>query len=311
MTEWNRWPRSARPMGVGICLPIAEPHAADDRPLRYREIVTAARAAEELGFDSVWFEDHFLFRRPDGEEFGAWSPWITAGAIAEATERVQIGFVVSCVNWFNPGMVARMTETLDEISDGRFVLGIGAGWNQPEFDIFAYPFDHRASRFEDAIVILNQLLRTGASNHEGRFYQTRDAVSRPRGPRSESGGPPILVGTSGERMLNLTARYADAWNTAWHPTAEAATEKLSLLTAACERAGRDPATMTTTVGVNIELEGTASKRGNSLTGSAEEIAAELGRFRAAGFDHLIAGVSPCTPENLASFADIVALSEGS
>jgi alkanesulfonate monooxygenase SsuD/methylene tetrahydromethanopterin reductase-like flavin-dependent oxidoreductase (luciferase family) len=305
MTNWNRWPASGRQFGVGICLPIAEPHSASDQPLRYDEIVTAAQAAEANGFDSVWFEDHFLFRTDTGEEFGAWSPWIVAGAIAQATSRVQIGLVVSCVNWFNPGMVARMTETLEEVSNGRFVLGIGAGWNKPEFDIFDYPYDHRVTRFEEAITILDELLRTGRSNFTGQFSSTNDAVSRPRGPRAASGGPPILVGTSGERMLGLTAKYADAWNTAWHPTVETAQAKLDLLHTALAREGRDPATMVTTVGVNVQLDGTESKRGNFLTGTDREIADGLRQFRDAGFDHLIAGLSPCTPENLTRFAGVI------
>ncbi len=309
MTEWNRWPSGGRSMGIGICLPIAEVHGESDDPLRYTEIVAAAQAAEANGFDSVWFEDHFLFRTETNEEFGAWNPWIVAAAIAQATSTVQIGMVVSCVNWFNPGMVARMTETLDEVSGGRFVLGIGAGWNKPEFDIFGYPYDHRASRFEEAIVILDDLLRRGTSDFKGTFSETNNAVSRPRGPRAGTGGPPILVGTSGERMLGLTAKYADAWNTAWHPTAEAATEKLAPVEAALAAAGRDSSTLIKTVGVNIELPGTTCKRGKPLGGSNEEIAAELVRFREAGFDHLIAGVSPCTPDNLAAFAGVVGLME--
>src|SRR5690606_12996029 len=123
---------------------------------------------------------------------------------------LKLGTLVVCTAFRNPALLAKMAETVDEISDGRLILGLGAGNTEAEFDAFGYPFDHRASRFEEAIQIIHGLLRSGRSSLDGTWYQTRDAINRPRGPRQD--GAPIMVGTTGPRMLGLTARYADSWN---------------------------------------------------------------------------------------------------
>jgi alkanesulfonate monooxygenase SsuD/methylene tetrahydromethanopterin reductase-like flavin-dependent oxidoreductase (luciferase family) len=297
-------------MGVGLMLPIAEKSSFGDSPVRFADMLAMAQAAEAAGLDAIWLADHFLFRPPvaaEGDEFGLWEAWTAAAALAQGTSTIQIGLLVTCLGWRNPGIVARMTETIEEISGGRFILGVGAGWHEPEYDAYGFPFDHRASRFEDAITIVDGLLRTGRSTHPGQFFSTRDAISQPRGPRTEQGGPPILVGTGGERMLRLTATYADAWNTVWHANADAAVEKIAHLEAACADVGRDPATIVKTAGGNIALDGYSGKRANPIQGTHEEIAAELGRFRDLGFKHFVAGTDPCTVDSIGELAEIVAL----
>jgi alkanesulfonate monooxygenase SsuD/methylene tetrahydromethanopterin reductase-like flavin-dependent oxidoreductase (luciferase family) len=204
-------------------------------------------------------------------------------------------------------MVARMTETLDEISGGRFILGTGAGWHEPEYEAYGFPFDHRVGRFEDAITIISALLRTGHADHDGRFFQAKNAISRPKGPLGAAGGPPILVGTSGPRMLRITAQYADAWNTVWHKDASEAVPNLQAIDAACAEVGRDPDTLVRTAGGNIARPGYTGARGNAATGNDDQIAEGIAAFRELGFRHFVAGIDPCTPQSLEAFANVIQL----
>jgi alkanesulfonate monooxygenase SsuD/methylene tetrahydromethanopterin reductase-like flavin-dependent oxidoreductase (luciferase family) len=309
MTTWNRWPPCKRPIGVGIMVPIAE-RGAFGGPVRFSDMLEMARMAEWHGFDSIWLADHFLFRppvAPEGEEYGLWEAWTAAAALAQATTKIQIGLLVTCLGWRNPGIVARMTETIDEISNGRFILGVGAGWHEPEYDAYGFPFDHRASRFDDAITILDGLVRTGRSTHDGKFFSTDDAISQPRGPRAAQGGAPILVGTGGERMLQLTAKYADAWNTVWHSEPSAAKEAMDKLDSACATVGRDPSTIVRTVGGNIALTGYTGSRANPITGGPEVIADRIDQFRELGFRHFVGGIDPCTPDSIAEFRAVLGI----
>lgn len=307
MTTWNRWPASPRTMGIGIMVPIGE-RGAFGGPVRFADMVEMAQTAESCGLDAIWLADHFLFRppvAPDGEEYGLWEAWMAAAALAQATSRIQIGLLVTCLGWRNPGIVARMTETIEEISNGRFILGVGAGWHEPEYTAYGLPFDHRVSRFEDAITILNGLLRDGRVDHAGRFFSAVDAISQPRGPRAGQGGPPILVGSSSPRMLGLVATYADAWNTVWHSDPEATRADLTALEKACADAGRDPGSIIKTAGGNIALTNYTKSRGNPITGAPAEIAERLAGFRDLGFSHFVAGIDPCTPASIEEFRAVV------
>ena len=134
-------------------------------------------------------------------------------AIAAATSRIELGPLVACTNFHNPALLAKQAATIDEISGGRFVLGLGAGWNETEFRAFGFPFDHRIGRFEEAFTIIRTLLREGAIDFDGRWYQARDCELLPRGPRPA--GPPLMIGSSGPRMLRATMPHADSWN-AWY-----------------------------------------------------------------------------------------------
>ena len=303
----GRWPASKRKMGIGFMLPITERSAFGDR-LRFSNMLEMAQTAEAAGYDTVWLADHFFFRAPiapEGEEFGQWEAWTAAAALAQGTSKINIGLLVSCIGWRNPGLVAAMTETIDEISGGRFILGVGAGWHQPEYDAFGFPFDHRVSRFEDAISILDQLLRSGSANHDGTYFQAKDAPNRQRGPLGVTGGAPILVGTSGERMLRLTATYADAWNTCWHKSADDALPSLRSLEVACAEVGRDPETIVKTAGGNIARTGYTGFRGNAFEGDDDQIAEHMATFRDLGFRHFVAGIDPTTPASLEAFARVI------
>ena len=180
---------------------------------RWSDIRELARLGEEVGFDSLWVCDHLINHWPDGSSRGAWECWSDLAALAAVTERGELGTLVVCTAFREPSLLAKMADTIEEISGGRLILGIGAGWNEAEFRAFGYSFAHRVSRFEEALTIISGLLRDGHCDFQGEYYQVRDCELRPRGPRPE--GPPILIGSNAPRMLGLLVRHGDAWNT-WY-----------------------------------------------------------------------------------------------
>lgn len=259
----------------------------------YRDVRAMAQAAEAAGLDSFWVADHFIARMPNQVEIGQWESLTMLSALAAVTTRITLGPMVAATSFRNPALTAKMADTLDEISDGRFILGLGAGWHKPEYTAFGYPFDHLASRFEEALQIIAPLLREGHVDFSGQYYSARDAVLRPRGPSPK--GAPILIGARQPRMLRLVARYADAWNTAWHTQAETVAERLATMRQACEAEGRDPATLELTAGAMLRL-GThgepAPEQRQYITGSNQEIADRLRGFIEVGIQHLILVIEP-------------------
>jgi alkanesulfonate monooxygenase SsuD/methylene tetrahydromethanopterin reductase-like flavin-dependent oxidoreductase (luciferase family) len=197
---------------------------------RYSAIRDKAVRAEDAGYDSIWIYDHLLYRmEADESTVGIWEGWTVMAALAEATSRVEIGSLVLCNQFRNPAILAKMAHTFDEISEGRLILGIGAGWNRAEFDAFGMPFDHRVSRLEEALQILRPLLTEGAVDFEGDYYSARDCEITPRSPRSAI---PLMVGAFGPRTMRLAARYGDMWNTAYYATPGDAQEQISMYHAA-------------------------------------------------------------------------------
>ena len=292
-------------MKIGVVAPIAAEDAGSAAVPRYSEIRAFARQAEEAGFDAVWIYDHLLYRYPDAPTEGVWESWTLLSALAEATTRVELGALVMCVPFRNPAVLAKMAVTLDEVSNGRFILGLGAGWHQPEFDAFGVPFDHKVDRFEEAIQIIAPLLREGRVDFAGAHYKATNCEILPPGPRR--GGPPILVGTSGPRMLRLTARYADQWNACWLGRVEALAAPRAALEAACAAEGRDPATMAVTVGVIVDYEAATADPAKALIGSPEEIAAALGEYERAGVAQVICSLRPTTAAALSRLTEALAL----
>ncbi|HEY7357722.1 MAG TPA: LLM class flavin-dependent oxidoreductase, partial [Ktedonobacterales bacterium] len=203
-----------RRMKLGL-IPSIDEGDFNGQTARFSEIRDTAVAAEQAGFDSLWLADHLIFRFPNRDEQGCWEVFTFLSALAAVTSRVQLGPLVACTAFRNPALIAKMADSIDEISNGRFILGLGAGWHEPEYRAFGYPFDHRVARFEEALTIITSLLRTGHVDFEGTYTSARDCELRPRGPRAE--GPPILIGTTGKRMLELTARHADQWNVWFSP----------------------------------------------------------------------------------------------
>src|SRR4029079_12024296 len=192
--RWAMLPRtSGPPLGVGVPLPDAERH------VRWPEYRAMARAAEAVGFDSIWVGDHLLYRYADGSTRGPWEAWTTLAGLAEATERIALGRLVAATAFHAPAMLAKLAGTVDEISGGRLILGLGAGWNDTEFQAYGFPYDQRVSRFEEAFTIIRTLLPHGRLDFDGRLLQARDCELLPKPARA--GGPPILIGSNGDRML--------------------------------------------------------------------------------------------------------------
>ncbi len=304
-TQLGRFQTTNRKMGIGIMMPTSDDSAFGRTP-RFSDLVAIALKAEELGFDSLWVPDHFVYRYPGVDQvFGVWEAWTLLAGLAARTSKIALSIFVTGLVFRNPGVVAKSAEMLDEISDGRFILGLGAGSRLPDFDMLGLPFDHRASKSEDAIKIISALLRDGHADEQGHFFQANDAYNLPRGPRASEGGPPILIGTRGPRMLKLTAQYADAWNGDWHRSAETVRPLLDEVDAACIEVGRDPATLIRTAGSNFALPGAHDARPNPVTGEIEQMAATIAGFRDLGIQHYIAGIDPCTPESLETFARVL------
>lgn len=306
----GRWPESKRPMSFGIMLPVGEGSTFGDPAPTFAEMLEMVRAADAAGFEFAWLADHFHVPPAPGfdRERHTWEAMAMMAGLAAATRdlAIQYGPLVACTSFRSPGTLANMAEAIDEISGGKFVLGLGAGWHKPEYDAYGYPFDHRVSRFEEAITIIASLLREGRSTFSGTYYQTREAELKPRGPRAASGGAPIMVGSSGDRMLGILAKHADAWNTSWLHELDDIKPLIAKMEAAMEKAGRDPQTVVRTIGTNIGLDGATGRRGAMLTGSEDEITARILEIRELGFAHMIVGLDPCTPETLARFGEIIA-----
>ena len=290
-------------MKIGVIVPAAASDSDGGRP-SWPAIRSFARSAEAHGLDSVWMFDHFFHKPSSGPIAGQLEAWTVVSALAAATERVEIGTLVLCSSFRSPTLVAKMAATADEISGGRLILGLGAGWHDAEYDAFGFPKDHRVERFEEALQVIVPLVRGETVTFEGDYVTTRDAVLEPPPSRDI----PILVAAFGPRMLGLTARYADAWNTAWFGAPdERLRERLEALDAALAAEGRDPATLERTIGIEVrdlELVPPAEEDGEdrAFEGSVDELAEALAAYDELGIGHLIVVLQPMTEASLERLA---------
>ena len=295
-------------MKVGLLVYTAN-ETQTNTPRRYEAIRSIVRQAEAGGFDSVWLADHFLYRDAGEPTIGVWECWTVLAALAEATRQIEIGTLVACNSFRNPAILAKMATTADEVSQGRLILGIGAGWNEPEYRAFGVPFDHRVDRLEEALQILVPLLRDGHVDFAGKYYQARDCDDVPRGPRPA--GPPLLVGGEGPRMLRLAARYADIWNIGYMGQPETLAEPLARIEAACRDVGRDPATLGVAPLIGLWFpEFRPDKPAfleHSLTGTACEIAGAIRGYARLGVPHIMFQCWPYTEQVLERLTEAVQL----
>ncbi len=302
-------PRPGRPLKVGFQLPEVE------REVRWPEILELARLGEAIGFDSVWVGDHLLYRSEALGARGPWEAWTTLAGLAAATSRITLGPLVACTSFHNPAMLAKMAATVDEISGGRLVLGLGAGWNETEYRAFGFPFDRRISRFEEAFTIVRTLLREGSIDFKGEFYEARDCELLPRPARP--GGPPLMVGSIGERMLAITVPHVDAWNVWYNDTGnqpQGVPPLRARVDDACRVAGRDPADVERTVAVLVRMPGGAGRAQGDATavvppveGPPEVIAETLRAFAREGIDHVQLVVDPISTASLEALAPVLEL----
>ena len=293
-------------MRIGLQLPEVERH-----DVTWPEYLAMARAAEASGFDSIWLGDHLLYRGEGEEERGPWEAWTLLGALAAVTERVDVGPLVACTAFHPPGLIAKMAATVTEIAGGRFVLGLGAGWNEGEFRAFGLPYDHRVSRFEEAFTVIRGLLSGERVTLHGRFVQADDAVLLPPPPAR----PRLMVGSNGPRMLAATLPHVDGWNT-WYADYGNVPERFAELndriTAAAQDAGRDPGEIERSACVLVALDGSAGERASTpatapLEGSADRIAAGLRELSEAGADEVIVVLDPITAHSIRELGELLGL----
>ena len=287
---------------VGVQLPEVE------RRVDWPELLAMARTAEDVGLDSIWLGDHLLYDLPGGVTRGPWEAWTSLAALAAVTSRVELGPFVASTSFHAPAMLAKMAATVDAISGGRLVLGLGAGWNEREYTAFGFPFDHRISRFEEAFTIIRSLVRDGRIDFSGRYYAVTDCVLDPMPVRP--GGPPVMLGSTGPRMMQIALPHVDLWNTWWSDYANSPTEFARLkqrVDAAASDAGRAPGEVGATAAVYVQLAGgTGRVMGDSdyastvtpVRGEAGAIAEHLHAMSEAGAVHVQLVLDPITVDGV-------------
>ena len=290
-------------MRIGVVVPMAASDGPGQMPT-WPQLRAFGQHAEAVGLHSVWVCDHLQSGPPDE---GIHEGWTILAALASSTSRVELGQLVTCTSFRHPALLAKMATTADAVSGGRLILGLGAGWYDAEYQAFGYPTDHRVGRFEEAIAIIAPLVRGERVTLAGRYYQVRDAVLRPPPDRRI----PMLVAAEGRRMLRLTARYADAWNTAWFGLPDDLLQRrLAELNAALEAEGRDPDTLRRTAGMEVrDPQATApgGDLGEGFGGSVDQLARAIDAYQQLGFDDLIVQLEPKTTRSLDRLAEALEL----
>jgi alkanesulfonate monooxygenase SsuD/methylene tetrahydromethanopterin reductase-like flavin-dependent oxidoreductase (luciferase family) len=292
---------------IGVQLPEVEYEIA------FADLTAMARLAEQVGFDSIWLGDHLLYDLPVGSR-GPWEVWTTLAALATATTRIELGPLVASTSFHAPAMLAKMAATVDAIAEGRLVLGLGAGWNRREYTAFGFPYDRRVDRFEEAFTIIRTLLREGAIDFHGTYYDVTECVLHPRSPRAT--GPPLMVGSVAPRMQSITLPHVDAWNVWWSDygnTAEGFAEVEQTVDRRLTDIGR-LGHVEATCAVYVKLPGgTGRQMGDypssaaPVEGSPADIADQLRSFAAAGAAAVQLVVDPIVPASIEWLGDVLAL----
>jgi alkanesulfonate monooxygenase SsuD/methylene tetrahydromethanopterin reductase-like flavin-dependent oxidoreductase (luciferase family) len=276
------------------------------------EMVAMARAAENVGFDSIWLGDHLLYDLPDGSR-GPWEVWTALAGLASVTERVELGPFVASTSFHAPAMLAKSAATVDAISGGRLILGLGAGWNQREYTAYGFPYDKRVARFEEAFTIIRELVRTGRSDFHGVYYDVADCVLDPRPLRP--GGPPLMLGSVSPRMMRIGLPHVDAWNVWWSDyrnDVDGFAAVRARVEDALVEAGRAPGEVEATAAVFVHLPGGAGR----LAGETNEdptirpvplsdLAEHLRAMAGAGAAHLQLVLDPITVQSIDAVGEIV------
>ncbi|GAA2656193.1 TIGR03619 family F420-dependent LLM class oxidoreductase [Paractinoplanes durhamensis] len=273
-----------------------------ERRVDWPELVAMAQAAEGVGFDSLWVGDHLLYDMPDGTVRGPWEAWTSLAGLAAVTSRIELGPLVAATAFHNPAMLAKQAATVDAISGGRLIVGLGAGWNEREFSAYGLPYDHRVGRFEEAFTIVRSLLRDGHVDFRGQYHQAVDCTLDP--PPVRPGGPPLLLGSTGPRMLSIALPHVDAWNIWWFnygntPEGFAAVRKQ--VEEAAVAAGRAPGEVSATAATMIRLPGGVGRpRGKTppIEGTPSDIAEHITALAQAGAEHVQIVVDPITVESI-------------
>ena len=298
-----------RPLRIGIQLPEVE------REVRWAEYVDLARTAEEVGFDSIWLGDNLMYRGENGHELGPWEVWTMLAALAGATERVTLGPLVACTAFHPPAVLAKMAATVDEISGGRLVLGLGAGWNETEFRSFGLPYDQRVARFAEAFAVIAPLVRGERATLAGQFSSVDEAVLLPASARATERPLPLMIGSTGERMLELTLGTVEMWNT-WFTEFGNTPEGFAVLnrrvSAIAERVGRPAAEIDRSACVLVVVDPASRERRvpegcTPLAGDPATVAAAMHAYASAGADEVILVANPIDHESIRALGRALAL----
>ena len=282
-------------MRVGVTVPMSYGETADGRAATFAETREYATIAEQAGLDSIWVFDHLLFRFPPEPDEGPHEAWTTLSALAPVVPRVELGALVMCSSFRPAGLMAKQAATLDDLSGGRLVLGLGSGWHEPEYDAFGLPFDHRVGRFAEDLEVIARLLRGETVDLAGEWRTYRGAVLLPPPARRT----PILVASKGERMLRLTATWADAWNTAWFGRVEDRLRaRVRDLDEACATTGRDPGSIRRTVGIRLHPAGEGADDPSGTDTDADGLADFFDELEDLGFADAIIWSLAKTPATI-------------
>jgi alkanesulfonate monooxygenase SsuD/methylene tetrahydromethanopterin reductase-like flavin-dependent oxidoreductase (luciferase family) len=265
------------------------------------------------GFDSVWVGDHLVYDLPDGADRGPHEAWTTMAAIAAVTERVEIGPLVASTAFHAPAMLAKLAATIDAISQGRLILGVGAGWNRREFDAYGFPYDRRVSRFAEALTIIEKLLREGRTTFHGEFYDVDDCVLDP--PPVRDGGPPIMLGSNSPRMLSIGLPVVDAWNV-WWSIYDNSVDRFAAVKAEVDAAMPEGRQVAATAAVMVTLSGGRGRvmgetyDARVATVTPDDLGDHVASLAAAGATHLQLVLDPITAESIDTVGEVLADLDG-
>jgi alkanesulfonate monooxygenase SsuD/methylene tetrahydromethanopterin reductase-like flavin-dependent oxidoreductase (luciferase family) len=289
---------------IGIVAPVYQT-GAERRTVRWPEIRDIAVRAEAIGFDAVWVPDELVWFLEGEPPVGVWEGVSMMGALAAVTSRVKLGSWVMSALHRNPGIIAKVVETLDEISGGRFVFGLGAGHAWPgQAHAFGLPEDKVFDRFDEALQVIVPLLREGRANFEGNYHAARELPQNPRGPRP--GRIPLMIGGNGPKGQRAAVRSADIWSGWTDKHVDEAYGRIPTLEAICAEEGRDPKSIGRSIGVGVRPLPDAQKRDDILTGTAEEIAGKIRSYGEAGYTQVELQFGPPTVEALEALAPVLA-----
>jgi probable F420-dependent oxidoreductase len=241
-------------MRIGLALPQYDYSVAGESPLHWETVAEYARTAERAGFDSLWLSDHlFLDLAKYGgppDRAGAFDPIVTLAALAGVVTRPRLGTLVVCEALRPASVLAKSLASLDVACGGRLDIGVGAGWYAPEYAAIGMELPApgvRLARLRETILVLRALLGGGPATVHGEFHSVAGAVNQPAALQWPH--PPIVVGGRGDRLLRLVAEIADGWNTCWALTPDEYAARLVVLERACAEVGRDPSTVTRSLGL--------------------------------------------------------------
>lgn len=294
---------------IGLALGTVESPTTGVAP-GWTTVRQVVNAAEDAGFDTVWVADELVWETPDDtNDMGWWECVAMLGAIAASTRTIAIGSWVLSALHRGPGVTVRSVETIDEISNGRFIFGFGSGHAGRQGEAFGFPPNYTVSRYEEALSILMPLIRHGTADFSGKYHSAVNQANHPRGPQRAS--IPLLLGGHGPRTIGIAVDHADIWSAYATTSSEAAAfgEMVELVNSACTERDRDPESLGRSAGIAVVRTDAAAPAEEPfappVTGTIGEIVSELAAFADLGFTsvELLGGIGVEDVERLAPIVE--------